>query len=317
MSSIRAIHCLRLTSGLLSASLCLLVGAGCPYKADEQMGKPIVEQYDPATDTWSRSVDMPFPLVGHASCATGGRIYVSGGVRRKPGLNKTLLRFDPALGMWEELQTMTTARNLHEMVSVGTDIYLVGGIRAGGIGKDSVDVFDTITETWSVGPPMLTPRYYFGAAELGGFVYVVGGRHNSRGLAQSEFLDPNLGLWQPIAPMPSASHNPAVETDGTLLYALGAFDWPTTTYEARIYDPAMDTWGSGPPMPLEVAGISAVIGNEIFLVDQASRGDPRSMLSFDTVAQTWTIRSPKMAKLFGASATAAGGLLYVIGGQTN
>jgi N-acetylneuraminic acid mutarotase len=40
---------------------------------------PIVEEYDPYTDTWIRKMDMPTSRWGLASCSFDGKIYVIGG----------------------------------------------------------------------------------------------------------------------------------------------------------------------------------------------------------------------------------------------
>lgn len=39
-----------------------------------------VEYYDPGTDTWTPIKSLPRARVDHASCVSGTRLYVSGGV---------------------------------------------------------------------------------------------------------------------------------------------------------------------------------------------------------------------------------------------
>lgn len=39
-----------------------------------------VEYYDPHTDTWTPITSLPRPRVDHASCVTGNRLYISGGI---------------------------------------------------------------------------------------------------------------------------------------------------------------------------------------------------------------------------------------------
>ena len=38
-----------------------------------------VEEYDPATDTWTRKADMPNPRSGTAAASVKGKIYLIGG----------------------------------------------------------------------------------------------------------------------------------------------------------------------------------------------------------------------------------------------
>jgi hypothetical protein len=49
------------------------------YEGAPFLGSPIVEVYDPATDTWARKTDMPTPRWGLSSIAVHGVIYAIGG----------------------------------------------------------------------------------------------------------------------------------------------------------------------------------------------------------------------------------------------
>ncbi len=59
---------------------------------------PIMEVYDPQTNTWTRKADMPTPKKGLASCTLDGKLYVVG---MTPSSNKTALEvYDPGTDSW-------------------------------------------------------------------------------------------------------------------------------------------------------------------------------------------------------------------------
>jgi hypothetical protein len=201
-------------------------------------------------------------------------------------------------------------------VAVGTDIYVLGGVSwLGGTGhvEAGVEVYNSVAEVWSTAPDMLSPRSDFATTSESGLVYAMGGLDSLGGgpMDDGEVYDPVSVSWQPIMPMPTPALDVTAETVGSLIYMAspqeGAF---------FVYDPSLDTWSTGPAMPLTgTLPASAVIGTEIYVyVRTSGAGRGRTVLSFDTVGQTWTLLPPKPRKVFGPGAAAAGGVFYVLGG---
>jgi hypothetical protein len=50
-------------------------------------GLSVVEEYDPATDTWTKKSDMPTARFALTSSAVNGKIYAIGGVEAWAGVN--------------------------------------------------------------------------------------------------------------------------------------------------------------------------------------------------------------------------------------
>jgi N-acetylneuraminic acid mutarotase len=88
---------------------------------------PTVEEYDPATDTWTAKTNIPIATASHASVVVDGRIYVING----NGVTGTVLSlvqiYDPATGTWMEAPHTSIARQLPSAGVVDGTIYLMGG----------------------------------------------------------------------------------------------------------------------------------------------------------------------------------------------
>lgn len=87
--------------------------------------------------------------------------------------------------------------------------------------------------------------------EVGGLMYLIGGRGDHR----VDVFDPSTNTWTPGADQPQEIHHfQAVEYDGRI-YVVGAwtggFPDEDGISHVLIYDPAEDTWTTGPEIPEE------------------------------------------------------------------
>ena len=107
-----------------------------------------VEEYDPATETWTPKANMPTKRSALATSTIGTRIYAIGGtaVIQGPGLS-TVERYDPASDTWLKETDMPTARVFLGAGVAGNKIYAAGGV-AEGLGPAilaAMEEFDTGT----------------------------------------------------------------------------------------------------------------------------------------------------------------------------
>src|SRR5207302_9557276 len=111
----------------------------------------VVEEYDPATDTWGAvRARMPSPRSAMASGVHGGRIYVSGGEGQTTQSMMTfraLEAFDPAANRWTALPNMPVSRHGLAGAVVGNRLHMVSGdVQSAGTGvhvhTDSHDAFE-------------------------------------------------------------------------------------------------------------------------------------------------------------------------------
>jgi hypothetical protein len=104
----------------------------------------MVEEYDPATDTWTTKTRMPTArAIFLSSSVVNGIIYVIGGIRGETALS-TVEAYDPATDTWTEKTSMPEAKGMFATSVVGGKIYAIGGNNAGhGAVMSTVYEYDT------------------------------------------------------------------------------------------------------------------------------------------------------------------------------
>ncbi|PYI82047.1 MAG: hypothetical protein DME26_18740, partial [Verrucomicrobia bacterium] len=135
-----------------------------------------VEEYDPATDLWTRRSDMPTSRNWAAGAVVNGKIYVSGGDRTYLSTpRKTLEEYDPGLDTWTQKAAMPTARSSHAAAAVDGKIYVIGGLTTlGAAPLPTVEAYDPITDTWERKANLPTPRGMPGVSVVDGKIFVIG-----------------------------------------------------------------------------------------------------------------------------------------------
>ena len=92
---------------------------------------PIVEVYDPATDTWTRASDMPRARFTHSATAVNGKIYIIGGadaaVHTPPTEGFLIVDvYDPATDTWATAADLPAGGSDHAASVVDGKIYTFG-----------------------------------------------------------------------------------------------------------------------------------------------------------------------------------------------
>ena len=107
-----------------------------------------VEEYDPATDTWTEKKDMPDPPRGfHSSSVVNGKIYVIGGAINFNSALSTVEIYDPTTDSWEKGLDMPTERRWLSTSVVRGKIYAIGGSTAANVALSTVEEYTP--EGWS------------------------------------------------------------------------------------------------------------------------------------------------------------------------
>jgi N-acetylneuraminic acid mutarotase len=92
----------------------------------------VVEQYDPATDTWSGPLQrMPTARSGGGWGTDGRRIYCAGGevtTTQLTGAFRAVEAFDPATNTWSTLPSMPMPRHGVAGAVLGNEFHLVSGM---------------------------------------------------------------------------------------------------------------------------------------------------------------------------------------------
>ena len=155
-----------------------------------------VEEYDPATNTWTERKPWQSPRAYASACTLDGKIYVMGGLLVIDGKETTIAgdveEYDPIADTWTPKAPMPTPRCFLASVVVGGKLYAISGSTIEGR-SEIVEIFDPLTNTWEKGPDLNVPRDNFDACVVEGKIYVIGGMTNGATILTSvEELDTGL-----------------------------------------------------------------------------------------------------------------------------
>jgi RNA polymerase sigma factor (sigma-70 family) len=101
-----------------------------------------VEEYDPATDKWTKKADMPTARWGLSASVLNGKIYAIGGSVDDTNALSVVEVYDPVTNTWAKGPGMQTGRLYFSTSTIDGKIYAVGGQTAGGVKTSSVEELD-------------------------------------------------------------------------------------------------------------------------------------------------------------------------------
>ena len=224
------------------------------------------EEYDVATDTWTKREPIPTRVDHAAAVSFEGKVYLIGGFNGAFDPVASVWAYDPVTDSWSRRADLPTARGGLGAAEVGGKIYAIGG--SGGAGDvGTVEEYDPVADTWRARSPMPTPRDHVATTAVGGKIYVIGGRLGSfaRNLDVNETYDPVTDTWEERAPLPTPRSGIRSAAVNGRIYVLGGEAVEGTFDTNERYDPETDSWIGAPPMPTARHGLAAVsIGSRIF-----------------------------------------------------
>ncbi|MGH2659736.1 MAG: Kelch repeat-containing protein, partial [Actinomycetota bacterium] len=130
----------------------------------------------------------------------------------------------------------------------------------------------------------------------------------------------NLGCWSTKQPLPVQ----LLDAGGTALdgksYVVGGKTSSGPQSTMHIYDPASDTWATGPDLPGPAVENPAVVAwdGKLYAFGGSTApfsGAVSSAAVYDPAQNAWTSLTPMPTARSGAAAQAIGGLIYVAGGM--
>jgi N-acetylneuraminic acid mutarotase len=219
---------------------------------------PTVEEYDPATDTWTKKADMPYPRSDFSISVVNGRIYIFGGGAHIPDWASlaTVQEYDPVTDTWTRKADMPTPRSklAENAPAVNGRIYVIGGTESytSEVGVPTVEEYDPVADTWAKKADMPTPRLYLALSEVNGKIYAIGGERSGRVALQTvEEYDPVSDTWTGKPDMPTARLGFAASSIDGRIYAIGGWDQGVGLSTVEAYDTGVreGTVDTGPSLP--------------------------------------------------------------------
>jgi N-acetylneuraminic acid mutarotase len=249
-----------------------------------------VDVYDPAADAWRAGPDLPGAETHIGVLTVESDVIViggftgnfSGGVR--PLTTTAVWRWSAAGAAWDAGPPLPAAGAAFASALVGTQVHVAGGLGPdGNTDTDAHAIWDLAGDAvWTSAAPLPDPRNHGGSAAAGGLFYAVAGRHGwnelSGDVADLQAFDPASGGWTARAPIPSGRSEIAAATstmsDGRLLVVGGSLPGVMPSADVFVYDPALDSWSTLPPLPAPRKGAVATrIGSRIVV----TTGSPTSV----------------------------------------
>jgi len=222
-----------------------------------------VQEYDPATDKWTKKADMPTARSFPAVSVVDGKIYVIGGFN---GSNlPTVEEYDPETDRWTKKADMPTERNSLSTSVVNGKIYAIGGMRVWPVPLSTVEEYDPVADTWTKKADMLIARNALSTSVVNGKIYAIGGWDNvGRSVSTVEEYNPATDTWtKKAADIPTARFGLSTSVVNGKIYAIGGGLNNDVSFAAtEEYDPATDTWTKKADMPTarQYVSTSAVNG---------------------------------------------------------
>jgi len=147
-----------------------------------------VEEYDPATDTWTTKAPMPTARGMLSTSVVDGKIYAIGGIFYNLGnALSTVEVYDPMKDTWTTKSPMPTARAIFSSTSVVNGIiYVIGGANPLVWGPDemafsTVEAYDPVFNTWTEKTSMPRANTGLATSVVNGKIYAIGGRPTGHG----------------------------------------------------------------------------------------------------------------------------------------
>jgi len=137
-----------------------------------------VEEYDPATNTWTTKKDKPTPGWGLRACVLEGKIYVTGGNVKWANISAALEVYDPIKDEWDTTKTpMSIPKYSHSICTLNENIYSFGGWNncSSGPFYTKVEVYNPITDTWTQKTDIPLALGELSAVTVGDKIYIMGG----------------------------------------------------------------------------------------------------------------------------------------------
>jgi hypothetical protein len=230
---------------------------------------------------------------------------------------------------WQPAGALGTGRALPTATTLPDGRVLVAGGQTGFplAATSGAELFDPSTATWTPTGALTVARAGQTASPLrNGKVLIVGGASGAdiaAGLRSAELYDPARGTFAPTRGAPTAAHGWGVAEplpDGRVLIAGGfdAADEPTAATD--VYDPATDTFTSGPPLATARAeAVGVVVGGGRVLVAGGIGGGAAlaSAEVYDPVAGAWTAVDDALSdgRVAAQAAPLPGGRALIAGGK--
>ncbi len=297
---------------------------------------------------WVNLAPFPEPSEEVYGVASGGKLYVLGGLGPGWTAKGLVYEYDPATERWTKKKNMPLLTHHIGITELNGKIYVMGGFvkpEKGPTAWQPVDnawEYDPANDTWKALAPLPSKRGSPNAVVHGGKIYVIGGAGNfpgskdtsihparpHRAVGTNEVYDPSTNTWETRSPMPTARNHAAAGMVNSKIYVIGGrvgngfITRASNTDIVEVYDPTADQWGALlAPMPTPRSAVAwGVHRGKIYVVGGEVRNHVlsatyRVVEAYDAASNRWSSLPPMVFSRHGSAADFIGNRLHVVSGN--
>jgi N-acetylneuraminic acid mutarotase len=296
---------------------------------------------------WVKLAPFPDSSEEVYGSASGGKLYVFGGLAPGWTPKGLVYEYDPATDKWTKKKNMPVFSHHVAVAELNGKIYVMGGFTKPQSGPtawipiDNAWEYDPANDTWKALAPLPTKRGSPVAAVVNGKIHVIGGATTNEGskeagihparphrvVGTNEVYDPATNTWETRRSMPTPRNHAAVGVVNGKIYVLGGrlgnafITRAANTDVVEGYDPATDQWGptmTRMPTPRSALawgtykGKIYVAGGELQNAQMAAAF--RAVEAFDPATNSWSVLPSLEFPRHGAAGDIIGNRLHVVSG---
>ena len=272
-------------------------------------------------NSWSAGKAMPTPVVGAASGAIGGKIYVVSGGLTYPGAPVSNNQvYNPTSNSWTTAAAIPTPVFAPASAVVTGLLYVIGGYEGSSqTPTNLVQIYNPTTNKWTTGKAMPTARGSIAAAVDGNAIYVIGGNGATLRLANVEKYVPSTNTWTEEAPLLVGKSEPSAGLVGSTIVAADGFTTSQDMGDNEGYNVTTNKWSAltADPTPRNASCYGALSG-QLYMIGGLNKAVQAVSLneSFSVTTNKWTTQLAMPAAAVWPAPAVANGQLYCIGGQS-
>ena len=292
------------------------------------------EVYD--GNRWRDAANIPVPGDHLAVTADSSYLYTVGGRKFSAGSNTAAVqRYDPKANRWTARTPTPQPVGGAGAAIVNGRLIVVGGEKPTSV-SGTVQAYDLSapTATWTTLPSLDPGRHGLGVTAIGNTLYAVGGATKPGHTASTNLVE---ALAVPARRPHAAAawwprHEAAVAVqqvnasvlDGRVWVAGGVTSSGEATASTQFYDPAINSWDQGPPLPEPLNHAMLVTYHDQLVVIGGFHGRGHDLLAetsarmllLDNETGKW-VDGPPLGHPRGAGGAAVvGDKIVVVGGRT-
>jgi N-acetylneuraminic acid mutarotase len=297
---------------------------------------------------WSTLAPFPEGSEEVYGIASGGKLYVFGGLAPGWTPKGLVYEYDPAANTWTKKKNMPLLSHHLALAELNGKIYVMGGFVKPEKGPsawqpiDNAWEYDPAADSWKALAPLPSKRGSPVAAVVNGKIYVIGGAsmhpgskevsihpaRPHRAVSTNDVYDPATNSWESRSPMPTARNHAAVGAVNNKIYVIGGrvgngFITRASNVDiVEVYDPVTDQWGpllAAMPTPRSAVAWG-VHGGKIYVVGGEVRNNVlsatyRAVEAYDPARNSWSTLPPMVFSRHGSASDFIGNRLHVVSGN--